>query len=106
MFTEAMYAFSLNPMMHQDKMNPNLSEWSCVSYTGQGDYSLVLAISLQVFVLHLTIHSIENLSVISPNPAKAKGLQIPGLVRHTRYAGPHDFQSWPPQSWESPDSFW
>lgn len=59
MFTEAMYAFSLNPMMHQDRMNPNLSEWSCVPYTGQGDYSLVSAMSLQLFVLHLTIHSIE-----------------------------------------------
>lgn len=48
MFTEAMYAFSLNPMMHEDRMNPNLSEWSCVPYTGQGDYSLVSAMSLQL----------------------------------------------------------
>lgn len=70
MFTEAMYAF--NPMMHQDKMNPNLSEWSCVPYTGQGDYSLVSAMSLQLFVLHLTIHSIE-IKPICPQSYQSQG---------------------------------
>lgn len=96
--TEAVYTSTQSvtqPQSHDAPgHNESQQEWSCVSYTCQGDCSLVLAMPLQLRVFHLTIYSIEIRPVRHvPQPCQSQGSR----ESKPSQAQPH---------WESPDSSW